>query len=318
MERRDFLKSLGIAGTLSLAGICRANGWTNQDGKRSDARQGEVGETTAGLRGPFDVAVDQLGRLFVTDSPTYRVLSLELTSGVLGTFGGPGSAVGRLNYPTGISVDGDGLVYVVDSNNGRVQIFDGRGKLKRVVGYIGSAGGCLSTPQGIHVDEKNRLFIADTRNHRVQVFENFELAAVVGELGDGNDQFRLPTACVTRGEELLVLDSKHGMVKVFGPDFQYRHGFGAAGIGQGQLNMPQGMDLHPNGSVWVADTGNNRIQVFSAEGKLMSVLGRLGSEPGEFRSPKGLAWHNGNLFVADNGNCRIQILRDNTFSVVSF
>ncbi len=318
MERRDFLKSVGLAGTLSLTGICARISWSNQRLQDSSISKRNGDSKKVRLVGPFDVAVDDNGRLFTTDSPRYCVSCLNLLSGEVSSFGAPGSSVGRLNYPRGIAIDREGLVFVVDSNNGRIQGFDSDGKLKRVVGSIGSSGACLATPQGIHFDAKNRLFVADTRNHRVQVLENFRLVAIVGELGDAKDQFRLPTACATRGEELLVLDSKHGMVKVFGSDFEYKYGFGSAGIGEGELNVPQGMDLHPDGTVWVADTGNNRIQAFTADGKLMSVIGKLGSESGEFRSPTGLTWHEGTLFVADSGNSRIQVFKDNKFSTLIF
>jgi tripartite motif-containing protein 71 len=317
MERRDFLKSLGLAGTLSLAGLyTHRTAWARHDTTRPAPPQYNGQKGATGLLRPFDVAVDSRGRLFITDSARYRVTILDPSHREVSSFGSPGASVGRLNYPRGVAVDQDGLIYVVDSNNCRIQVFDEKGTAKRVVGSIGSTGGCLSTPQGIHLGASSRLFVADTRNHRVQVFDKFELTAVVGELGDANDQFRLPTACRTHGDELLVLDSKHGMVKVFGPEFQYRRGFGNPGIGAGQLNMPQGMDVHPDGSIWIADTGNNRIQAFSPEGKPLTVVGKLGSEPGEFRGPTGLKWHNGSLFIVDSGNGRVQVLRDNAFEIL--
>ncbi|MGC8908059.1 MAG: NHL repeat-containing protein [Desulfomonilaceae bacterium] len=319
MERRDFLKSLGLAGTLSLAGLyAHRTGWARNDAARSDRPQHYDQTRATGLLRPSDIAVDSRGRLFVTDSARYRVAIFDPSNAAVSSFGSPGASVGRLNYPRGVAVDEDGLIYVADSNNCRIQVFDEKGTAKRVVGSIGSSGGCLSTPQGIHLAPGNRLFIADTRNHRVQVFDNFELAAVVGELGDADDQFRLPTACRTRGDELLVLDSKHGMVKVFGLKFEYRRGFGSPGIGAGQLNMPQGMDVHPDGSIWIADTGNNRIQAFSPDGKPLTVLGKQGSEPGEFRNPTGLAWHDGSLFIVDSGNNRIQVLRENALETLVF
>src|SRR5208283_1612621 len=102
--------------------------------------------------------------------------------------------------------------------------------------------------------------------------------AVLGDLGDGNDQFRLPTACaVTPEGEILVLDSKHGRIKVFGADLKLIRRFADAGKDPGLLNMPQGMALDDAGRVWVADTGNHRIQEFSFDGKVVSVLGKEGS-----------------------------------------
>jgi len=317
MERRDFIKSLGVAGTFSLAGVLCHRAVSGQDRSSSEAGPSDQSaKPLHSLLGPFDVAFDSTGRLLITDSPGYRVVGIDRSKGTLSTFGRPGSVIGRFNYPRGIAVGPDELVYVVDSNNCRVQCFSVTGEVKRVFGSIGSIGGTMATPQGIHVDEKGRVLVADTRNHRVQIFEQFELTGVLGDLGDANDQFRLPTACVTRGDEILVLDSKHGLVKVFGNDLQFRSSFGGIGSAPGQLNMPQGMALGPNGSAWVADTGNHRVQVFSAEGKLDAVLGRQGSGLGEFQSPSGLAWHDGRMYVADTGNKRIHVIRDEVFEIL--
>jgi DNA-binding beta-propeller fold protein YncE len=154
-----------------------------------------------------------------------------------------------------------------------------------------------------------RLLVSDTRNHRVQIFQNDQLVAVLGELGDGNDQFRLPTASAVNTErDILVLDSKHGLIKVFGPDLKFKAGFGGVGSAPRLLNMPQGMRLDSNGHVWVADTGNHRIQEFSPTGTLLSVVGKKGSGPGEFDSPTGVVCREDKVYVADNGNRRVQIL----------
>lgn len=317
MQRRDFIKSLGVAGTFSLAGVLCHRTVRGQGGSSSAERPSDhAAKPLPSLLGPFDVVLDSTGRLLITDSPGYRVVCVDRAKGTLSSFGKPGSVIGRFNYPRGIAVGPDELLYVVDSNNCRIQCFSGTGEVKRVFGSIGSIGGAMATPQGIHVDEKGRVLVADTRNHRIQIFEHFELTAVLGDLGDANGQFRLPSACLTRGDEILVLDSKHGLVKIFGNDLKFRSSFGGIGAAPGQLNMPQGMALGPVGSVWVADTGNHRVQVFSAEGKLDAVLGSPGSGLGEFQSPSGLAWHDGRMYVADTGNKRIHVILDKVFEIL--
>ena len=151
--------------------------------------------------------------------------------------------------------------------------------------------------------------MADTRNHRIQIFQGDNPVAVLGDLGDGDDQFRLPTACaVTPEGEILVLDSKHGRIKVFGADLKFIRSFGDVGKEPGRLNMPQGMALDDAGRVWVADTGNHRIQEFSLDGKVVSVIGKEGSAEGEFKNPTGIACREDKIYVADNGNGRIQVL----------
>jgi DNA-binding beta-propeller fold protein YncE len=65
----------------------------------------------------------------------------------------------------------------------------------------------------------------------------------------------------------------------------------------------------PDGTVWVTDTGNKRLVAFDSELKQLRTLGRLGSGPGEFSDPVGIAaGRDGSLYVADAGNKRIQVL----------
>lgn len=313
MERRDFIKSVGAVGMFSLLSMIPLYGSTSQAGGEAEpADNDRTAKTKKGFEGPFDLAFDSSGNLLVTDPPGYRVLVLDPANRPKPLFGMPGAQPGRLNFPKGIAVDRDDLIYVVDSNNCRVQVFARDGSVKQVIGSIGSIGGSFSTPQGVFLDVTGKLFVADTRNHRIQIFEQGNLVAVLGDLGDGKDQFRLPTACVvTPDQEVLVLDSKHGLVKVFGQDLTFRRSFGGVGSGPGLLNMPQGMELDTDGNVWVADTGNHRIQEFGPDGKLISAVGKMGSGPGEFENPTGVACRDNNVYVADNGNRRIQVLARN-------
>jgi tripartite motif-containing protein 71 len=61
--------------------------------------------------------------------------------------------------------------------------------------------------------------------------------------------------------------------------------------------------------VYVADTGNNRIQTFSSNGTFIAVLGRDGGANGTLRSPEGIAVDpsSGNVYVADTNNNRISV-----------
>ncbi len=309
MKRRDFIKSVGAAGMFSLLGIVTLHGSANADSKPPAGSGAGENPGEVGLKGPFALAFAPSGDLLITDPPGYRVVRLHGDTKPLHAFGKPGSQIGRLNFPKGIAVDANGLTYVVDSNNCRIQVFDEKGAVKRAFGSIGSIGGSFSNPQGIRLDGKDRVLVADTRNHRIQIFENLVLMAVLGDLGDDEGQFRLPTDCAVRhGGEILVLDSKHGLVKIFGKDLKFKGSFGGIGNNPGQFNMPQGMALDDRGNVWVADTGNHRIQQFDPEGKFLSAVGKSGSAPGELNSPTGVTCRGEKVYVADNGNKRIQVI----------
>lgn len=63
--------------------------------------------------------------------------------------------------------------------------------------------------------------------------------------------------------------------------------------------------LDPRGGVWVADVGENRLTRWSDDGAFIEELGRVGSGPGEFRTPYSVAIHDGALLVLDIDNSRI-------------
>lgn len=305
MKRRDFIKIVGVAGAASAIAV----GTAIHTGAQQHPEP-VSGNLPNSLTSPFDLVFGPSGRLFVTDPPNYCVFELDSNLSPVKSFGKPGAHIGRLNFPKGIACDEDGLLYVVDTNNSRVQLFDNNGQVKSSIGSIGSIGGAFSSPQGVYTDSRKRMLVADTRNHRIQIYKNFELMAVIGDLGDGSDQFRLPTACAyTPENEIVVLDSKHGMVKFFGEDLTFRRSFGSEGSAPGQLNLPQGMSVSVNGDVWIADTGNHRIQQFSNQGKLMNVIGREGSGAGDLKRPTGLALREGFIYVADSGNKRINRIK---------
>lgn len=88
---------------------------------------------------------------------------------------------------------------------------------------------------------------------------------------------------------------------------EYVSSFGTAGAGNGQLSHPAGIALDPQGNVWVADSGNNRVEESTAGGAFVKSLGSTGSANGQFNNPKSVAFDAaGDLWVADTGNSRVE------------
>ena len=86
--------------------------------------------------------------------------------------------------------------------------------------------------------------------------------------------------------------------------------FGEYGKDPGQLIDPLGAAIRADGRLFVSDSGNNRIQVFTTDGRWIGGWGRTGSRPGEFLSPTRMAWVDAALYVADTGNHRIQVFAE--------
>jgi DNA-binding beta-propeller fold protein YncE len=129
----------------------------------------------------------------------------------------------RLAFPNGVAVDDDGLVYVTDSNNGRLLVFDATGTVISKIGR-GAGAGNLGLPRGIAIDNKGRVFVVDTSGQGVLVFSTLE-----------------------QGEQQL---------KRLGA-------FVGHGVGDGEFAFPMGIAVDERGRIYVADTANSRVQVWS-------------------------------------------------------
>jgi sugar lactone lactonase YvrE len=87
----------------------------------------------------------------------------------------------------------------------------------------------------------------------------------------------------------------------------FRGQWGSYGNADGQLASPEGVTVAPDGAIYVADTGNHRIQRFSAAGTFLGKWGSYGAGDGRLDHPNGLAVvADGTVYVADAWNHRIQ------------
>ena len=128
-------------------------------------------------------------------------------------------------------------------------------------------------------------------------------------------------------ERAFTDDGTHGNIVIYRvptnpaeiatlPDAPAESMYAATGTNApGSLIAPRGLALEGDGTLLVADTGNDRVQRFSPDGNLVGVIGEAGSGPGQFEEPVGVAVDAaGRTFVADAGNRRIeQFDPDGTF-----
>ncbi|MGH2938653.1 MAG: NHL repeat-containing protein [Solirubrobacterales bacterium] len=242
----------------------------------------------------------------------------------LSTFGEFGTGAGQLREAGGGVYAGDGDFYVVDKGNDRVDVFGPNGKFKFtfgkgvngedqsdvckageecVPGLSGPKAGYLQRPEALALTE-GKVFVTDPGNDRVSVFsEAGEFLFVFGkDVGEG-------------GEDTCDKDPCRA---------------GKPGGGTAQMADPTGI-VGLDSQVFIADTTNNRIDVYHANGSFVvaygyGVNGRGfyefcdsdyacrpglgGAQAGMLAGPTSLTYnrHNGSLYVASPTNNRIDVV----------
>jgi sugar lactone lactonase YvrE len=201
--------------------------------------------TSAELYWPEGVAVDSSGNIYIADSFSNRVRKVTVSTGVITTVAGSGTAgysgdgsaatSAELNFPTGVAVDSSGNIYIADIDNYVIRkVTASTGVISRVAGngtagFSGDSGLAisaeLSTPAGVAVDTSGNIYIGDYRNERIR-----KVTASTGNIttvaGNGTEGFSGDGGAATSAE----------------------------------LNYPESVAVDTSGNFYIGDYGNLRIR----------------------------------------------------------
>ena len=264
---------------------------------------------SAQMHGPFGVAVDSAGNLYISDSGNNVVRKVansviatvagNQTAGLSGDNGLATSA--QLNAPYGITVDSAGNIYIADSANNVIRkVSVANGMIATVAGngtpgYTGDNGSPtsaqLNTPDGVAVDSAGNIYIADFTNGVVRKVSNTVITTVAGNGTTGSTGDNGPATSA-------------------------------------QLYQPVGVAVDSAGNIYIADTYNSRIRKVSvANWTITTVAGNGtagfsgdGSSPtsAELNGPVAVAVDSaGNIYIADTSNNRIRKVSNGVITTIA-
>ena len=178
-----------------------------------------------------------------------------------------------------------------------------------VWGIHGRKPGWLVKPRAAAFDRDDHLYLVDLTD-RVQVFDREGKYLRGWQMPDFNVDGPSGVS-IDRNGRLLVADTHFYRVLVFSPEGKIllQIGDGVQGTTPGRFGYPCDVVCDRLGNFYVADYGeNDRIQVFSPQGKWLRQWGGHGYEPGQFVRPRALAIDDQDrIYVADSVANRIQV-----------
>lgn len=216
----------------------------------------------------------------------------------------------QLTQPYGIAVDSTRHLYVADQKVGAIFIFStDEGRSVELI--KNGVHAHFARIIGLAMDDSDRLFVSDPGLRHILVFNKERKAEDV--ITDGMAE---PggMAIDTKNRFLYVADVALDQVLVYDADtYKLLRKIGKTGHNHelttpGDFSKPAGVAVDAEGNLYVADTMNDRIEIFDADGLFISTFGKNGDGPGYFSRPKGVAIDSdGHIWVADGMQDRVQV-----------
>jgi sugar lactone lactonase YvrE len=267
----------------------------------SQVSWGPPGTGQGQFEAPSGIGVDSFGMVYVSDSQNDDVMEFDSNGIFLHQWGNSS----QFSNVSGLFVDQTGKVYTVESTGDRAQVFDANGN--NLLTFNGSsttpASPAFNGPTGIAADPSGNIYVADTVNGRVAIYN--PAGAYQSQIKTANSlDFSNPSGVAVdpTGQYLYVADTGNNRILKFtvGGILQAW----TPGTGAGPFSGPKAVAVDGLGNVYIADTGNHRVQVVSSTGTFLTQITDFETEagvPANLASPAALSTDlRGNVYVVDS------------------
>ena len=264
---------------------------------------------------PKGMGRDREGNIIVVEPHYQRVNRFSPEGSLLGQWGEKGTNLGQFMLPRAVAVNSRGEIYVSEYGAmERVQQF-AVSDLRTVKSKRGQAiqRSFPLTPALSPGDRENpapRIDKSPTASSAAAQPTMLPLPGGEGR-GEGEQSARPPTA-VDETTPTTSSNNAYAGWDARTPVARFMRSFGRAGTGPGEFNRPEGLCVDAQDRVYVADSCNHRIQIFSRDGQFIRAYGKAGAGKGELSYPYDICVDAaGRQYVCEFGNSRIQIFDAN-------
>jgi ABC-type Fe3+ transport system permease subunit/DNA-binding beta-propeller fold protein YncE len=301
--------------------IRRSYAWAKGgSGQSGGPPQNSVGTTSLTTRWLVLLVVTTSALLWGGCAPVSEGQGLEsrLFSSVQ-IIGERGTGLGQFNKPRSVALDRHDNLYVADMT-GRIQKFSPDGKFMLSWQMPQTDKG---KPKGMCLDNAGNIIVIEPHYSRLNHFTlGGQLVVQWGHHGPEPGQLLFPRAVAvnSRGETYVSEYGVQERIQQFAPfGKECLKTFGREGGGAGEFSRPEGLGVDRLDRLYVADSCNHRIQVFSARGEFLRAYGHAGSGTGELSYPYDVRVDSqGRQYVCEFGNSRVQIFdqHDRPFEII--
>ncbi len=284
---------------------------------------------------PSGITIDADGNLWIAHFSQSRVQKYTPDGTLLATVGEYGRGPGQFGNPSDVAVDSLGQVYVADWGGAQVQVFDDEGRFLAAWGELGLDEGQFMGSNNAVPDGAGNVYVTEDGNDRLQKFrllpplavddvpaastpvaDSGAIAEVVWETRGGPD---LPLSypgflALDLEGNLWIPDSGNDRYQIFSPDGEFLEVWGESGSGDSQFEFERelfhssSIAFAPDGSFYITDPGNVRVQKFGPDRVFVTAWGEEGSGPGQFDLMNGIAVDaQGRVYVTDDGRSDVQV-----------
>ena len=283
-------------------------GWSGNNGPALNAR----------LNRPRGIHKNSAGNVYIADRSNHQIRYVDAVSDNIYAVAGVGTVSGyncnncnpltaRLDSPQGVFIDGSGNVYIADTSNHIVRKVIAGGNIVNVAGTPGTQGSSgdggaatsarLRSPGDVALDNAGNIYIADTGNCKIRKVDavtsfisTYAGTGTCGYNGNGGSA----TSTRLKSPRQLAFDSAGNLYVADTSNNRIRKidkitgivttvaGGGAGGDGglavNAQLNAPEGIAVNQFGTLYIADSSNNRIRKVDAATGIISAHAGTGSQ----------------------------------------
>jgi sugar lactone lactonase YvrE len=260
---------------------------------------GQWGADNSHFDMPYGLGTDEDGFIYVADRGNHRIQIFDANGTYLTTIGsGQGSGNYQFSYPSGLYTGPSKDIYVADLNNQRVQTYRYTSATNwsynftiGVTGATGSDNAHLHYPVSVTADASGKVYIGDSENHRILIYAGNNYSGVIGLAtvsGADNSHLNLPYGVsISPSNQIFISDmmlAGNGRIQVYDPSLEYVQTLGsrnwtdlmAPGATNSEFHNCTGVTADASGRIYVSDSNNHRVQIFSALGEYCMTLGVTG------------------------------------------